>query len=110
MSAMILINDGDGHAEMDVAMNDAVFKAVNSLLGVKIAFARIARLMAALDVEGTINGVDVYEAVQGVHDFTGAALGYLVSQEDMKKLDGIKLADDAQFEKLISDLEEGGHA
>lgn len=109
MTKMIVTSSSeDPDGMMDIVLKDAVFKAVNSLLGVKMAFARLARLMAAMDTEGTINGVDIYEAVQGVHDFTASAISYLVPPEEMEKLDKIKLDDDAQFEKLVSMLEQGG--
>ena len=81
------------------------------LLGVKTSFARLARYMAAIGAEGTYNGRDIYEVMQGVHDMVSAALGYLVSPEDEAKLHdvGMKM-DDVEFGKMVSELEEGGHA
>ena len=81
------------------------------LLGVKTSFARLARYMAAIGAEGTYNGTDIYEVMQGVCDMVSAALGYLVSQEEEAKLHDIGMAkDDEEFEKMVSELEEGGHA
>ena len=85
--------------------------AAIKLLGVKIAFERIARFMSAIDAEGTYNGTDIYEVMQGVCDMASAALGFLVSPEEEAKLHGIGMAkDDEEFEKMVSELEEGGHA
>ena len=81
------------------------------LLGVKVSFERLARYMSAIGAEGTYNGRDIYEVMQGVHDMASAALGYLVSPEEEAKLHGIGMAkDDEEFEKMVSQLEEGGHA
>ena len=81
------------------------------LLGVKTSFARLARYMAAIGAEGTYNGRDIYEVMQGVHDMASAALGFLVSPEEEAKLHDIGMAkDDEEFEKMVSELEEGGHA
>ena len=81
------------------------------LLGVKTSFARLARYMAAIGAEGTYNGRDIYEVVQGVHDMVSAALGYLVTPEDEAKLHGIGMAkDDEEFDAAMRELEEGGHA
>lgn len=80
------------------------------LLGVKVSFERLARYMAAIGAEGTYNGRDVYEAMQGVHDTVSAALGFLVSPEDEAKLRAAGIEDDKEFEQMISGLEEGGRA
>ncbi len=81
------------------------------LLGVKVSFERLARFMSAVGAEGTYNGVDIYEVMQGVHDMVSAALGYLVSPEEEAKLHDIGMKmDDEEFEKMVSELEEGGHA
>jgi hypothetical protein len=81
------------------------------LLGVKTSFARLARYMAAIGAEGTYNGTDIYEVMQGVCDMASAALGFLISPEEEAKLHGIGMAkDDEEFEKMVSELEEGGHA
>ncbi|MBQ4124630.1 MAG: hypothetical protein II595_01590 [Desulfovibrio sp.] len=81
------------------------------LLGVKTSFARLARYMAAIGAEGTYNGRDIYETLQGVHDMVSAALGYLVSPEEEAKLHGIGMAkDDEEFDAAMRELEEGGHA
>ena len=61
-------------------------------------------------VVSTLNGVDIYEAFQGVHDFTASALSYLVAPEEQDSVEAVSLPDDEQFEKLVSMLEEGGHA
>lgn len=81
------------------------------LLGVKTSFARLARYMAAIGAEGTYNGRDIYEVMQGVHDMASAAIGFLISPEEEAKLHdvGMKM-DDVEFEKMVSELEEGGHA
>lgn len=85
--------------------------ATVKLLGVKVSFERLARYMAAIGAEGTYNGTDIYEVMQGVCDMASAALGYLVSPEEEAKLHGIGMAkDDEEFEKMVSELEEGGHA
>lgn len=92
-------------------MASATAVAMVKLLGVKVSFERLARFMSAIEAGGTYNGMDVYEMLQGVHDFVSAALGYLVSPEEeasMRKAG--MLEDDAEFEKMISELEEGGHA
>lgn len=85
--------------------------AAVKLLGVKVSFERLARYMAAIGAEGTYNGTDIYEVMQGVCDMASAALGFLVSPEDEAKLHdvGMKM-DDMEFEKMVSELEEGGHA
>ena len=85
--------------------------ATVKLLGVKVSFERLARYMAAIGAEGTYNGTDIYEVMQGVHDLVSSALGYLISPEDEAKLHDIGMAkDDEEFEKMVSELEEGGHA
>lgn len=90
----------------EVAMLSAV-----KLLGVKVSFERIARFMSAVGAEGTCNGKDIYEVMQGVHDMASAALGYLVSPEDEAKLHDIGMAkDDEEFDAAMRELEEGGHA
>lgn len=92
-------------------MASATTVAAIKLLGVKVSFERLARFLSAIGAEGTYNGTDIYEVMQGVHDMVSAALGYLVSPEDEAKLHdvGMKM-DDVEFEKMVSELEEGGHA
>lgn len=92
-------------------MASAATMAAIKLLGVKVSFERLARFLSAIGAEGTYNGTDIYEVMQGVHDMVSAALGYLVSPEDEAKLHdvGMKMDDEA-FEKMVSELEEGGHA
>ena len=81
------------------------------LLGVKVSFERLARFLSAIGAEGTYNGTDIYETLQGVHDMVSAALGYLVSPEEEAKLHGIGMAkDDEEFDAAMRELEEGGHA
>lgn len=81
------------------------------LLGVKTSFARLARFMAAIGAEGTYNGKDIYEVMQGVHDMASAALGFLVSPEDEAKLHAVGMEkDDEEFDAAMRELEEGGHA
>ena len=80
------------------------------LLGVKTSFARLARYMAAIGAEGTYNGTDIYEVMQGVHDLVSGALGYLVSPEDAKLHDIGMAKDDEEFDAAMRELEEGGHA
>lgn len=81
------------------------------LLGVKVSFERLARFMSAIGAEGTYNGVDIYEMLQGVHDLVSGALGYLVSPEDEAKLHDIGMEkDDEEFDAAMRGLEEGGHA
>lgn len=90
----------------EVAMMSAV-----KLLGVKTSFARLARYMAAIGAEGTYNGRDIYETLQGVHDMASAALGYLVTPEEEAKLHAIGMEkDDEEFDAAMRELEEGGHA
>ena len=90
----------------EVAMMSAV-----KLLGVKTSFVRLARFMSAVGAEGTYNGVDIYEVMQGVHDLVSGALGYLVSPEDEAKLHDIGMEkDDEEFDAAMRELEEGGHA
>ena len=86
--------------------------AAIKLLGVKVSFERLARFMAAIGAEGTYNGTDIYEVMQGVHDLVSGALGYLVSPEDEAKLRtaGMMDKDDEEFEAALRGLEEGGHA
>ena len=85
--------------------------AAIKLLGVKVSFERLARYMAAIGAEGTYNGTDVYEVMQGMHDLVSGALGYLIPPEDEAKLHDIGMKkDDEEFERMISGLEEGGHA
>ena len=85
--------------------------ATVKLLGVKVSFERLARYMAAIGAEGTYNGTDIYEVMQGVHDFVSGALGYLIPPEDEAKLHDIGMAkDDEEFDAAMRELEEGGHA
>ena len=85
--------------------------AAIKLLGVKVSFERLARFMSAVEAEGTYNGTDIYEVMQGVHDMASAALGYLVSPEEEAKLHDIgMLKDDEEFDAAMRGLEEGGHA
>lgn len=86
--------------------------AAVKLLGVKVSFERLARYMAAIGAEGTYNGTDIYEVMQGVHDLVSGALGYLVSPEDEAKLRtvGMMEKDDEEFDAALRGLEEGGHA
>ena len=90
---------------------EAATMAAIKLLGVKVSFERLARLMSAIEAEGTYNGTDVYEVMQGVHDLVSGALRCLVppeAEEDMRKAG--MADDDAEFEQMMSGLEEGGHA
>lgn len=85
--------------------------AAIKLLGVKVSFERLARFMSAVGAEGTYNGTDIYEVMQGVHDLVSGALGYLVPPEAEKEMRNAgMLKDDADFESMVSKLEEGGHA
>ena len=85
--------------------------AAVKLLGVKVSFERLARFMSAIEAEGTYNGVDIYEMLQGVHDMVSAALGYLIPPEDEAKLHDIGMKkDDEEFDAAMRRLEEGGHA
>ena len=85
--------------------------AAVKLLGVKVSFERLARYMSAIEAEGTFNGTDVYEVMQGVHDLVSGALGYLVTPEQEAEMRKVGMSgDDMEFEKMISGLEEGGHA
>ena len=86
--------------------------AAIKLLGVKVSFERLARFMSAIEAEGTYNGTDIYEVMQGVHDLVSGALGYLVSPEDEAKLRtvGMMEKDDKEFDAALRGLEEGGHA
>lgn len=85
--------------------------AAVKLLGVKVSFERLARFMSAIDAEGTYNGTDIYEVMQGVHDLVSGALGYLVPPEDEAKLHDIGMKkDDEEFDAAMRELEEGGHA
>lgn len=86
--------------------------AAVKLLGVKVSFERLARFMSAIGAEGTYNGTDIYEVMQGVHDLVSGALGYLVPPEDEAKLRaaGMMDKDDEEFEAALRGLEEGGHA
>jgi len=92
-------------------MADAATVGAIKLLGVKVSFERLARFMSAMEAEGTYNGVDIYEVMQGVHDSVSAALSYLVPPEqeaDMRRA-GRMDADDAEFERMVSEIEGGGH-
>ena len=81
------------------------------LLGVKVSFERLARFLSAIGAEGTYNGTDIYETLQGVHDMVSAALGYLVSPEEEANLRGVGMKmDDEAFDAAMRELEEGGHA
>jgi len=92
-------------------MASAATMATIKLLGVKVSFERLARYMAAIGAEGTYNGTDIYELLQGVHDLVSGALGYLVSPEDEAKLHDIGMKkDDEEFDAMMFELEEGGHA
>ena len=85
--------------------------ATVKLLGVKVSFERLARYMAAIGVEGTYNGTDIYEVMQGVCDMASAALGFLVSPEEESKMRNLgMLKDDEEFDAMMRELEEGGHA
>ena len=93
-------------------MASAATMAAIKLLGVKGSFERLARFMSAMEAEGTYNGTDIYEVMQGVHDFVSGALGYLIPQEDEAKLRtaGMMDKDDEEFDAAMRELEEGGHA
>lgn len=92
-------------------MASAATMATIKLLGVKVSFERLARYMAAIGAEGTYNGTDIYELLQGVHDLVSGALGYLVLPEDEAKLHDIGMKkDDEEFDAMMFELEEGGHA
>lgn len=94
----------------DVMASAATVAAIK-LLGVKVSFERLARFLSAIDAEGTYNGTDIYEVMQGVHDMVSAALGYLIPPEEEAKLHGIGMAkDDEEFDAAMRELEEGGHA
>lgn len=85
--------------------------AAIKLLGVKVSFERLARFLSAVEAEGTYNGTDIYEVMQGVHDLVSGALGYLVppeAEEEMRKCSMLK--DDEEFDAEMRGLEEGGHA
>lgn len=98
------------HDPNDLMASVAMMSAVK-LLGVKTSFARLARYMAAIGAEGTYNGRDIYEVMQGVHDLVSGAIGYLVSPEDEAKLCDIGMEKDAEeFDAAMRELEEGGHA
>ena len=86
--------------------------AAVKLLGVKVSFERLARFLSAIEAEGTYNGTDIYEVMQGVHDFVSGALGYLIPPEDEAKLRivGMMDKDDEEFDAAMRELEEGGHA
>ena len=85
--------------------------ATVKLLGVKVSFERLARYMAAIGAEGTYNGTDIYEVMQGVCDMASAALGFLVSPEEESKMRNLgMLKDDEEFDAMMRELEEGGHA
>ena len=85
--------------------------AVIKLLGVKVSFERLARFLSAVEAEGTYNGTDIYEVMQGVHDSVSAALSYLVPPEAEAEMRNVgMLKDDEEFEAMMSGLEEGGHA
>lgn len=85
--------------------------ATVKLLGVKVSFERLARYMAAIGAEGTYNGTDIYEVMQGVCDMASAALGFLVSPEEESKIRDLgMLKDDEEFDAMMRELEEGGHA
>ena len=92
-------------------LSTAATMSAVKLLGVKTSFARLARYMSAIGAEGTYNGRDIYEVMQGVHDMASAALGFLVSPEDEAKLHAIGMEkDDEEFDAAMRELEEGGHA
>lgn len=94
----------------EIMATSATMAAVK-LLGVKVSFERLARYMAAIGAEGTYNGTDIYEVMQGVCDMASAALGFLVSPEEESGMRDLgMLKDDEEFEKMVSELEEGGHA
>ena len=85
--------------------------AAVELLGVKVSFERLARYMAAIGAEGTYNGTDIYEVMQGVCDMASAALGFLVSPEEESGMRNLgMLKDDEEFDAMMRELEEGGHA
>ena len=85
--------------------------AAVKLLGVKVSFERLARFLSAIGAEGTYNGMDIYEVMQGVHDMASAAIGFLISPEEEAKLHDIGMAkDDEEFDAAMRELEEGGHA
>ena len=97
----------DPHELMAQASTMAAIK----LLGVKVSFERLARFLSAIEAEGTYNGTDIYEVMQGVHDLVSGALGYLVTPEHEAEMRKVGMSgDDMEFEQMISGLEEGGHA
>ena len=100
-------NMPDPHELLAQASTVATIK----LLGVKVSFERLARFLSAIEAEGTYNGTDIYEVMQGVHDLVSGALGYLVTPEDEAKLHAVGMEkDDEEFDAAMRGLEEGGHA
>ena len=107
MSRTMMNSMPDPHELLAQASTVAAIK----LLGVKVSFERLARYMAAIGAEGTYNGTDIYEVMQGVHDFVSGALGYLISPEDEAELHAVGMEkDDEEFDAVMRELEEGGHA
>ena len=92
-------------------MASATTMAAVKLIGVKVSFERLARFMSAIGAEGTYNGTDIYEVMQGVCDMASAALGFLVSPEEESGMRNLgMLKDDEEFDAMMRKLEEGGHA
>lgn len=88
-----------------------VTMAAIKLLGVKVSFERLARYMAAIGAKGTYNGTDIYELMNTLHDLVSGVLDYFVSPEQEAEMRRVGMAsDDAEFESMVSKLEEGGHA
>lgn len=52
------------------------------LLCAKITLRHAEKLFEQTHIEGEYNGVDMYEALQGIHDSVSAALSYILEPEE----------------------------
>ena len=63
-------------------MEHAAANIAYDLIRIKITVQDIEKRFEHDGVEGSFHGVDLYEALQGIHDNVAAALSYILGPED----------------------------
>ena len=63
-------------------MQQAMGLTAYDLLCAKITLRHAEKLFGQAGVEGEYRGVDMYEALQGIHDSVSAALSYILEPEE----------------------------
>ena len=85
-------------------MQHAAAGIAYDLLRVRITVQDIEERFRKDGVEGAFNGVDLYEALQGIHDSVTAALSYILNPEEMEYA-AMQVRSESGFV-----IEEAGHA